>query len=95
MKEQLVIAVRVIETDMTVTIDHARHHPATGRIDLGDRGIGRAVARSVGSDGGNVFALNQNVCRKWFSTGTVDHGAIFDEGIRLAHCIFPLLLAVG
>jgi hypothetical protein len=89
MEEQLVIAMRLIEADMAMGVDQARHHRVAGGIDVAARVRGRPCESLVADGPDSAVKRNR---RNPAATGHgIEHQTISDKDAL--HFITPRRLS--
>ena len=95
MKEQLIIAVGVIETDMTVAVDHARHHATPGCVDFFDRCVGWAAGARIRAHGHNALAADQHIASEWVGPCPIDDESVLNQRVSVTHSGCSLMSPFG
>ena len=94
-KEELVVAVGMIKTDVAVAVDHAGQHPASGSVDFFGRRIGGAAGTRVGAHGHNALIFDQHIARKRVGPCPIDDESVLNQRVSVTHSGCSLMSPFG
>ena len=94
-KEKFIVAVGMIKTDVTVAVDHARHHPTSGCVDFFDRRAGGAAGARIGAHSDNALAADQHIAGEGVRPCPIDDESVLNQGVSVTHSGCSLMSPFG